>query len=185
MRRIQTSEFPVLSIIYRPTELGAGPQHSETRDSTLVRRDLCDMLRDSRLVGLDNLVTLSIAAVLSICEYTVSNKWGLLCHCLGDCGGYAPTPLPIVPPPPPPPPTRGFAAYVKIICVISDITIPFKASTFLSVCRLLINKSSENASYDCLRSFSFSFSDKLSHIADKKKSLLKHFFFCGRPLFVS
>ena len=31
-------------------------------------------------------------AVVSICEYTVSNKRGLPCPCLGDCGGYAPTP---------------------------------------------------------------------------------------------
>ena len=30
--------------------------------------------------------------MVSICECVVSNKRGLPCHCLGDCGGYAPTP---------------------------------------------------------------------------------------------
>jgi len=52
-----------------------------------VRRDLCDMLRDSRLVDLDNRVTLYLTAVVSLCEYTVSNKGGLPFHYLGDCGG--------------------------------------------------------------------------------------------------
>ena len=79
-----------ISLHSKPTELGAGPQRSETQHSGTVHRDLCDMLRDSVIVGLDNRVPLaSIAAVVSICEYTVSNKGGLPCHCLGDCGGTA------------------------------------------------------------------------------------------------
>ena len=79
VRRVQTSKFPVL---YRPTELGAGPQRSATQHE---RHDLCDMLRDSRLVGLDNR-----AIWLQWCEYTISNNGVLPCHCPGDCGGYAP-----------------------------------------------------------------------------------------------
>ena len=81
--RVHTSceESKLLSfqcwVLYRPTEPGVGPQHSETHHLTC-----CETRR---------------------CEYTVSNKGGLPCHCLGDCGGYAPMPYILwgqLPPPP-------------------------------------------------------------------------------------
>ena len=42
------------------------------------------MLRNSRLIGLDNGYAI-LAAVVSISDYTVCNKGGLLCHS-HDCG---------------------------------------------------------------------------------------------------
>ena len=103
MRRVQTSEFPALSIYYTSTELGAGPQRNE---SCAAISATCNETRDwlAWTIGLCYLVVscpdpfrkiekgsgheLAILhAVVSICEYTVSNKGGVPCHCLGDCVG--------------------------------------------------------------------------------------------------
>ena len=66
----------------RPTQLGAGPQRSETRAPRSLRHA-------ARLeTSWPGQILCYLAAVVSICEYTVSNKVGLPCHCLGDCGGY-------------------------------------------------------------------------------------------------
>ena len=106
MRRVQTSKFPVLSIYYTPTELGVGPQRNE---SCTAISATCNETRDwlAWTIGLRYLVvsrpdpfrkiekgsgheTSYLHAVVSICEYTVSNKGGLPCHCLGDCVGAMP-----------------------------------------------------------------------------------------------
>ena len=66
------------------------------------------MLRDLRLVGLDNAWLHCLPAVVSICEYTVSNKgaYHVTVMTVGDHGGYAPMPyilcgqLPPLSPPP-------------------------------------------------------------------------------------
>ena len=60
----------VVNIAEESKLLSLGWGHN-VRDSTLVCQDLCGMLQDSRLVGLDNGY---LAEVVSICEYTVSNK---------------------------------------------------------------------------------------------------------------
>ena len=66
-------------IVYRPTELGVGPQRSETRHScTGISATCCETSWPGQWLRY-------LAAVVSICEYTVSNKGGLPCHC-HDCG---------------------------------------------------------------------------------------------------
>ena len=80
---LKSPNFQVSSAEYYIGLLSLGQDHNIARDSTLVRLDLCDMLWDSRLVDLDN--GCYLGAVVSICEYTVSNKGGLPCHC-HDCG---------------------------------------------------------------------------------------------------
>ena len=83
------------------------------------------MLRDSRLVGLDNGLIRYLAAVVSICEYTVSNKGGLPCHC-HDCGrlwGLCPHALYFVgatAPTAPPPLPHGSAAYEEFYVRYTD-----------------------------------------------------------------
>ena len=64
-----------------------------------------------------------LAAVVSICEYTVSNKGGLPCHC-HDCGRlwvlcahplhFVGATAPTAPPPPPPPPP-GFRRHNSLL----------------------------------------------------------------------